>query len=392
VVLLKILYFDCMAGLREDMALGALLQAGVSENYFREQLAKLKLSGYNVDVKSESKSFLACSVNFKVLEKSNLKTLRDVIRLIESSCLSPYVKERVASIFSALGVAKAKVEGRTPETVVFENALPTLLNITGVVIAIEKIAPNKIMMSPLPVESGVERTPDGLMPLPSPLTLELLKGLPVKISQAEGGPVTPIGASLASVLVDEFGLPPMMVLSSSGYGKPSPATGLPNILRVMVGNVFDAQLKDDIAVLETNIDDMNPEFYPFILEKLLSQKALDVYLTSIIMKKGRPGVKLSVLCRPEDVHSLTELIIKETSSLGVRISYQNRRIAHRENVKIPTPYGDVHVKLARMFPGEPVMRVTPEYEDCRTVALASGIPINEVYLVALKEARKKYSL
>ena len=238
---MRILYFDCFAGLREDMVLGALLQAGVSEDYLREQLKSLNIEGYQIRIYRERDSFFTSRVEIVNREQSQF-AFQDIVHLIESSSVSAYVKEKVLNIFTTLAQAESKVKGLPPELVQFSqlNIFKTVLSIAGIAICIEKFAPDKILMSPLSLGSGLMNTPDGWMPVPSPVTAELVKNMPVKLGPVEGELVTPLGAALVSVFVDHFGPPPVIVPSSLGYGRGSGDHGIPNILRVIVGEVDDA--------------------------------------------------------------------------------------------------------------------------------------------------------
>lgn len=401
---MNVIYFDCFAGLSAKIALGALLQAGASENYVRQQLSRLNLSGYQFTVDEEyvspdhvavpisgtNQGFLAYRVEIDVNVHQPHLSLNKALSLIENSGLSSYTVRTSGNILGRLASARAKMLGTAPADTGFCQLFPVqnILGVVGTVLSVEYLAPDKIIMSPLQLGSGLRQNHHLPWPVPSPLTAELVKGLEVAFGPLEGELVTPTGAAIASELAGKVGPPPAMVPISVGYGV---GTAGPGMMRVIVGEIKQEEGTEDcIALLETNIDDMNPEFYPFAMEKLLTQGSLDVFMTPVIMKKGRPGVKLSVLCRPSDVSRLAEALIKETSSLGVRVSYQNRRIALRERIDVATPYGKVGVKVARLEPGGPVVNSKPEFEDCKGAAQTHNIPIQEVYLAALKAADHLY--
>ncbi|WP_027352116.1 nickel pincer cofactor biosynthesis protein LarC [Desulfotomaculum nigrificans] len=388
---LKILYFDCFAGLQEEAALAALLRAGGSESFLQEELAKINV--YNFKIKFwPTSSTTSAKIELLNYENQPVYTYEDMVQIIETSDLKPEAKELAIKMIDKLARAEAVTAGLVTEKVFVQElaSLNSILYMVGISILISAIAPDKIMMSALPLGAGLIKKGNDWLPLPTPVTLELVKGIPVKLIPMQSEMVTPGGAAIAATLVDEFGSPPLMIPLSVGYGPGSGDAGLPNLLRVIIGEIEDLGATGDrVAVLETNIDDMNPEFYPFIIERLLSQGALDAFLTPIIMKKGRPAIKLSVLCKQDDVAHITDLMLKESSTLGIRISYQNRRIAFREIVQVNTTYGEIKVKVSRLTPGAPILRITPEYEDCRAMALAANVPISKVYSAALEEAEAK---
>jgi len=385
---LKILFIDCFSGLSLDMLLGALLQLGVAENLLRSQLAKINTGSYRINIYDE-KDFSVAAKRIEIITGDSPPDYdtRQIVDLLENSDLSSFVKKICAETFLRLAMTRAKVTGLPLEPIVIENSLGSLVLLVGIAVCIEQLAPDKIMMQSLPLGSGLVKVNDTWLPVPVPVTAELVKGLPVQLGPVEGELVRPLEASLVNVLVDEFAPPPVMAPFAIGYGKGSLQLPIPHLLRVMLGSAeTPCGYLEEIATLETNIDDMNPEFYPYIMELFLKKGALDVFLTPVIMKKGRPGTKLSVLCKTGDVKYLANLILKETSTLGVRIGYQNRTTALREMMKVNTRYGPVGVKVARLHPGEPVLRITPEYEDCKAAAQAYGVPISQVYQETLKEA------
>lgn len=385
---MKILFIDCFSGFTLDMLLGALLQLGVEEDFLQNQLAKISTGSCRIKFYDEEcLPVTAKRVEVSCVDPSPDDRPQQIIGLLENSGLSPFVKKITSETFLRLTMTQARVTGLPLEQIAIENSLHSLILVVGIAACIEHLAPDKIIMQSLPLGSGLVKNNDTWLPVPTPVTAELVKGLPVKIGPVEGELVRPVEASLINVLVDEFASLPVMTPLVIGYGKGVLSLPIPHLLRVMLGRTDTlTRYSDEIAALETNIDNMNPEFYPYIMEKYFSQGALDVFLTPIIMKKGRLGTKLSVLCKPGDVNIFAELILKETSSLGVRIGYHNRIIALRETAKVNTSYGPIGIKIARLAPGEPVLRITPEYEDCKAAAKTYGIPISRVYQETLKAA------
>ncbi|MDO7788172.1 LarC family nickel insertion protein [Desulforamulus aquiferis] len=384
-VLIKILYFDCINGLTEDMMLGALLQTGFSEIYLEKQLSCLNAPPCEIRILKEGDSFI--SNRFVIDCQQEELNLFQILWLIDETTLSSSIKEKTKDIFTCLAKAKSNISGIALDLVSIPDAIAKLIKTIGIQICTEQISPEKVLISSIPVKTGSENTPIGNTYATSPEVLELLKGFPIKLNN-NLGQVTSLGASIARTLVNDFIDQPDINLLSLGYGRDNNPE---NMLRVLIGETSeDYYLQDQLAVLETNIDDMNPEFYPFVLDRLLSNGALDVYYTPIVMKKGRPGTKLTTICRPEDVNVLTGIIFSETTSLGVRISYHNRKKLSREIIEVYTCYGSVRVKVARLGHNQPVFNIKPEYEDCNSLARQLNIPVNEIYQEAFEKARNKY--
>ncbi|ABO51817.1 protein of unknown function DUF111 [Desulforamulus reducens MI-1] len=381
---MKILLIDGSCGLKLDIFLGALLHTGVNEKTVHEEIKKLNLN-YQLKVTDESLSLSSAKrVELMIDEPSNM-TINYLISLIETSGLKPKVKTLVSDVLLRLSFTMARLNNIPLAQVFIEASLKKLILLIAIAIAVEELAPKKIFLNSLSLGSGMINLGESYIPIPSPVTAELLKGLPVSFGPVEGELVGPVEASLVNTLVDEYSFPSSFIPHLYGYGLGDLKSNNFHALRVIIGTKEERIfLTDEIAVLETNIDDMNPEFYPYIQDKFLKSGALDVFLTPIIMKKGRPGVKLSVLCKPFQTEKLCNLLLTETSSLGVRICYQNRKIAHRETKKVETRFGLVTVKVARLRKDAPILRITPEYEDCKRIALDQDIPIGEVYSETMK--------
>lgn len=388
---MSIIYFDCFSGISGDMIIGALLDAGLPLAELEEEVAKLNLA--NCQIKAEpvvKKGITATKFSVLTDEHQPHRHISDIRKIIQESGLEVPIKDTVMKIFGRLAEAEGKIHGISPEKIHFHEvgAMDAIIDIVGSVVGLHKMNIAKILASPLNIGGGWTHCMHGTIPVPAPATLELLKGIPIYNSGVNRELVTPTGAAIISTLCQDFTDLQAMIPGQIGYGAGTAELQIPNVLRVIVGE--EKQRQEHLALLETNIDDMNPELYPFVLDKLLEVGALDVFYTPIIMKKGRPAIKLSVICNPQEVDALTGVILQETSSLGVRIAYQNRKKLFREIREVITPYGPVKIKLARLSAGQPVVNLKPEYEDCRILAGRLHIPIKEVYQAALQEGWQKW--
>lgn len=388
---MSIIYFDCFSGISGDMIIGALLDAGLPLAELEEEVAKLNLA--NCQIKAEpvvKKGITATKFSVLTDEHQPHRYISDIRKIIQESGLEGPIKDTVMKIFGRLAEAEGKIHGVSPEKIHFHEvgAMDAIIDIVGSVVGLHKMNIAKILASSLNIGGGWTHCMHGTIPVPAPATLELLKGIPIYNNGVNRELVTPTGAAIISTLCQDFTDLPTMIPGQIGYGAGTAELQIPNVLRVIVGE--EKQRQEHLALLETNIDDMNPELYPFVLDKLLEVGALDVFYTPIIMKKGRPAIKLSVICHPQEVDALTGVILQETSSLGVRIAYQNRKKLFREIREVITPYGPVKIKLARLSPGQPVVNLKPEYEDCRVLAGRLSIPIKEVYQAALQEGWQKW--
>jgi uncharacterized protein (TIGR00299 family) protein len=383
-------YFDCFSGISGDMTLGALVDAGVSIDALRSELAKLGLPGYEITAGKVKRSGIAATKVNVVIDQKNQKSrhLSDILAIVNGSSLSPSIKEKSIRIFTRLAEAEARVHGTTPDKIHFHEvgAVDSIVDIVGSVIGLELLGISRIMASPVNVGSGTVRTAHGLLPIPAPATVEMLKGVPFHQSATQFELATPTGAAIVSTLGESFGPLPPMNVSVIGYGagdKDFP--GMPNVLRLMIGEPAAVYEQDTSLVIETNIDDMNPQVYDYLIEKLLARGAQDVYLTPIIMKKGRPAVLLSVLTDRTKTDALLDTIFRETTSIGVRIQETGRKKLDREIQEVDTRYGRVRIKISRQ--GEEVLTVTPEYEDCRKIAEEKQVPLKTV----IEEAKSQFS-
>lgn len=387
---MRALYLDCFAGISGNMLLGGLLDLGLPPDLLRQQLATLPITGYSLDISRVQKRGIdACYVNVQVDQTHQPhRHLSDIVAIIDGSSLTETVRQDCRRVFQALAEAEAKVHGTTPAQVHFHEvgAVDTIIDVVGTVWGLHYLGIERVLASPVHVGSGFVSCQHGLMPVPAPATAQLLLSVPHYSGTIQKELATPTGAALLNVLVNEFvSLPAELHSEKIGYGAGTWDLPLPNVLRLYLGTLPDDAERDEVVVVETNIDDLNPEFYGHILDKLLATGALDAWLTPIMMKKGRPAVQLAVLTRAATLPSVTEVIFRETSSLGVRSYTAQRAVQPRRLVRVTVPWGEVQVKVATW--GGKVTNLAPEYEDCRILAQKHGVPIKEVYQAALCAAR-----
>ncbi len=390
-----IAYLDCHSGISGDMFLGALLDldAGFSLDFLRTALAGLPLQGYALRLEPfQDKGILGSRFDVVLSEQDthfpHMRSLSDIVALLHASTLSPKVREIALSIFQCLAKAEATIHGTNVETVHFHEvgAIDAIIDITGAAIALEALGITRLYASSLPLSSGHVQTAHGLLPVPAPATLEILRQVPAhwKPSPAEGEMVTPTGAAILATQA-RFQTPAIFI-ERVGYGFGRKQFPWPNCLRVCLGRAGKANQQSEsadvdwVAVIESNIDNMTGELLGGLMDKLFSAGALDVNYTPIQMKKNRPAVMLTVICRVEEGTALSELLLSESSTLGVRISQVQRIKAQRVFERIETPFGPISMKIKRL--GDRIISATPEYEDCQRIALEKGIPLEDVYDVA----------
>jgi len=374
-------YFDCFSGISGDMTLGALVDAGVSIDALRTELARLDLSGYQISSEKVKRSgIVATKVHVTIDRKDqHARHLTDIMRIIEGSSLPPAVKKKSTYIFQRLAEAEARVHGTTPDKIHFHEvgAVDAIVDIVGSVIGIELLGVSQIMASAINVGSGTVRTAHGILPVPAPATTELLTNIPMYQSSTQFELTTPTGAAIISTLGSSFGTLPAMKVDRTAYGAgDQDFPGQPNVLRLMIGEAMPVYEEDTSIVIETNIDDLNPQVYDHLIGKLMELGAQDAYLTPIVMKKGRPAVLLSVLTDRSRSEVMLDTIFRETTSIGVRVREVNRKKLDREIREIDTIYGRVKVKISKR--GNEVLTVTPEYEDCRRIAEEKKVPLKAV--------------
>ena len=405
---MKLLYLDCFAGVSGDMFLGALLDLGVSEDALRAELEKLHLPGYRISSRRVTKQNIsATKLDVTVVEDAAVRSpspmlhavihehrgYAEIAAMIEKSGLSQRVKDRALHVFRRIGEAEAKIHGIPLEQIHFHEigAVDSIVDIVGACIAVELLGVDEIHASPPRLGSGFVETAHGRFPVPAPATLELLKGIPVQPSNEAFELVTPTGAALLAEFCTKFGPLPAMSLEKIGYGAGTrDLEKTPNVLRAVLGEASatagPAEEADAIAVIETNIDDMNPQLFGDVMERLLAAGALDVFLTPVQMKKNRPGTVLTFLCERNAVDSLAELVLTHTTSFGVRVHEAQRRKLARDIEKVKTRFGEIEVKVGRLR-GKVISR-SPEFESCKRASAKFNVSVKEIYSEATRVAEE----
>jgi hypothetical protein len=392
----KAAYFDLFAGCSGDMILGALLDAGLSLPDLNRELRKLPLEGCKVTAEKVKRGALTATRAKVILDdkvRQPDRSYSDIVDMIAGSRLDDIVKQQALEIFRNLGEVEGKIHGVKLEKVHFHEigAVDSIVDIVGSVIGFSLLGVSQFYSSPFPVGGGSVECRHGGLPLPAPATLGLLaqKHAPV-ISPCHAAMegkelVTPTGAAIVTALA-EFSRPPLN-LEKIGYGAGGrDPDEYPNVMRLWIGEAPAHGGHEGMVLLETNIDDMNPQIYDYVMERLFAQGALDVWFTHIQMKKNRPAVMLSVLAPGDAESRLAETIMRETSTLGIRVRPVFRHIAGRDIVEIDSSYGKVRVKVKR-FQGE-LLSISPEYDECRRIAAEKDIPLRDVYRTVEAEARK----
>lgn len=410
---MRIAYFDCFSGVAGDMILGALVDAGVPLTVLKEAVAALGLPGLGIEARKVTRGGLAATkVDVLTGEPSGRtdpglvdpaharphehthagahghRRLPDILEILHKSRLPASTRERAAAIFARLAAAEAAVHGSSPEAVHFHEvgARDAIADVVGAVAGLAALGADRIEASPLNLGGGKVATAHGMLPVPAPGTLELLKGIPCYGSAVEAELTTPTGAAVLATVAAAFGPPPLLTVRAVGYGAGTrELAGQPNCLRLLVGDAPEASASDEVAVLEANIDDMSPQLFEPLMEELFAAGALDVYLTPVVMKKSRPATVLTVLAEAGAEGRLAPLILQGSTTFGLRVSRRTRLKLAREIRTVETPYGPVAVKVGRL--GERLVQASPEFEDCRRVAAAAGVPVRMVLEAARAAAR-----
>ncbi len=416
----KVLYMDCVSGISGDMTIGAFLDLGVDPEYLKKELSKLHIHGYKLAVNRKNMGGIM-GTDFDVVLQDNGEHSHDhnhghnhdhdhshshnhdhdhdhrheqnqdhphhehstwgqIKALIEESSLKDEVKSLAVRIFQRVAEAEAKVHGVALEDVHFHEvgAVDSIVDIVGAAICFEAIKPDKVIISPLNTGSGTVRCSHGILPVPAPATSEILAKRKARIysNGIMGELVTPTGAAIAVELANEFGSLPAMQIDKTGYGTGKKDFGIPNVLRMILGSDETPSGREEVMVLEANIDDMSGEVAGYTLDRLLAGGALDVYYTPIYMKKNRPAVKLSVLCTDEQVKTLERIILTETTTIGIRKYATQRTVMKRETLKVKLPYGEVLVKVCEY---EGIKKASPEYESVKELAQQTGRSLITIY-------------
>src|SRR5580700_1151575 len=386
---MKLAYFDCFSGISGDMTLGALVNAGCPVEHLRGELRGLQVAGWELTAEKVWKNGMAATyVRVVTGDQSKHRSLGAILEILEKSQLAGRVRERAAAIFRRLGEAEARVHDVPVEKIHFHEvgAVDAIVDIVGACIGFQALGIEKFACSPLNVGGGTARMAHGVLPVPAPATANLLQGKPTYSNGVQKELVTPTGAAIVATLCDSFGPQPPMSVTAIGYGAgTADLEGQPNVVRIMIGEAAEktvAGFDEEIAVIEANLDDMNPQIYGYFLEKALAAGALDVYTTPVQMKKNRPGTLLTVMCKPQDTNTVMSLIFAETTTFGARTYRAQRRVLPREWVNVGTEFGEVRIKLSRI--NGRIQHAAPEFDDCRKLAVEKNVPLQQVITEALR--------
>ncbi|MEP9410490.1 MAG: nickel pincer cofactor biosynthesis protein LarC [Candidatus Brocadia sp.] len=400
---MKIAYFDCFSGISGDMTLGALVDAGLNFDLLKEQLAQLRLHGYEifaekvkragisgtkVHVKISPKDNHAHGFHHGHLHNSHLK-FSDIQAIIEKSTLRSDIKADSVKVFQRLAIVEAKVHDTSIEKVHFHEvgAIDSIIDIVGSVIAIRHLGIEKIYFSPVPVGCGYATCEHGTFPVPAPATAELLKNQLLKSVNVEKELTTPTGAAIITTLGEGLRTNPEMKILQIGYGAGSNDNpNIPNLLRIFIGETTSGTESDEMWIVETNIDNMTGEILGYIMDKLFEAGAVDVYFTSIQMKKGRPGIIISIIVSELNLPSVESVLFNQTTTFGIRKYKVIRKVLTREFKELDSPLGKIKVKIGKF--NSDIKSISPEYEDCKKIAEEKGIPLKQVYSIISKEFDK----
>lgn len=384
-------YFDCFSGISGDMTLGALVDLGVPVAWLKDQLGRIPLTGFDLSVTSVSRGGIhAKSLQVHTGHESESRNYAVIRSLLRESPLTSKVKASSLDMFARIAVAEAAIHGCSVDEVHFHEVggVDAIVDIVGTALGMEYLGITKVVASSIPLGTGFVRCRHGKLPVPVPATLAILRGIPTYGTEVAHELVTPTGAAIIASLADAFGVIPEIVVDKTGYGAGTrDLETLPNVLRVIVGRSSDGEteyLKDRVTIVETCIDDMNPEVFGFVMDRLFADGALDVYWIPVFMKKNRPGTMVKVLCPENRREAVIRRILSETTSLGVRYYDAARRMLPRDSIRVQTTYGEVRVK--RIMETDGGVRMVPEYEVCRQIALEKNIPIRIVYDTIMREA------
>ncbi len=389
------LYYECFSGISGDMNLGAMIDLGIDKDYLLGELKKLNLEGWNMRVEKDQRHGITGTKVTVVLTKEEKKHrhLSDINNIIEKSSLDPDVKTVTLQIFRKVAEAESKVHDIPLEKVHFHEvgAVDSIIDITGAAICYVKLGIKDIIVSPIELGSGFVKCAHGLLPVPAPATAAILEGIPVHKGKVDFEATTPTGAAILSILGTRFESELNMKVHRTGYGigqRNNPE--LPNVLRVYLGESAGLEPGGHLSYLiESNIDDMNPEMYENLVNKLFEAGAADVFLSNIIMKKSRPGIKVSIICQAGNIEAIKDILFLESTTLGLRIIPFDKHTASRQINIIDTPYGPVTVKYA--YHDNKLISAKPEISDCMAIAEKNKLPLVEVYnnIIAVIHAGKK---
>lgn len=388
---MRIAYFDCFSGVSGDKTLGALVDLGVPVELIETELAKLPLSGYELEAFPVTKLDIASMrVKVHVFEQKVVRTWTSVRMMLEDSDLSDAAKEGSLAVFGELAAVESKLHAKPIESVHFHEvgAVDSIVDVVGTVVGLDHLGVVDCYSSPVPTGTGMIRTEHGMLPIPAPATAELLCGIPTYSTSMPTELTTPTGAAILKTLVSHFGEMPPLVPEAIGYGAAKRDLQVPNVLRLIVGELLEQPAEPQrVVVIETNVDNTSPELLGSVVDQALEMGALDVWQTPVYMKKGRSGTLLSVLCDEQSETDFIDLLMRETNTLGVRRHPVTRTVAAREIVKIRSSLGTARIKVGR-FRGQ-VTSVSPEHDDCVRLAKKTGLAVKEVHERLKLEAMKK---
>jgi len=387
---MRIAYFDCFSGASGDMILGSMIDAGLSPRLLRQELNKLHLPSVQLKIRKVMRGGIAGT---QVLvegkgEKRHHRNLKEMLNIIDRGNLEPELREKSREIFKSIASVESKIHKEKVDEIHFHEigGLDSVVDIVGAVWGLREMGIEKVYVSKVNVGTGFINSAHGVLPVPAPASLSLMKGRPIYSTGVERELLTPTGAALLTSLGSEFGPMPSLKVEKIGYGAGRDDLPHPNLLRLIIGNAAPDSARERVTLIETNIDDMNPQFYDYLMDKLFEMGAQDAFLTPILMKKNRPATLLTVICPSEKRASFVKFLIQETTTLGLRWREEERAKADREILLQQTKYGEIHFKLAR-WEGK-VVTLTPEYEDCKRLALRSNVPLKEVFEEARREGTK----
>lgn len=376
----KILYFDIIGGISGDMTLASLLNLGVPKEIFLEELSKLNMDNeFTIEISEKFENGIkGTKVNVITKEQHCHRNLIDIYEIIDNSSLNTDIKEKSKKVFMTVAEAEAKVHDTTIDKIHFHEvgAIDSIIDIVGSVILLDLLCIDKIYATSVPLGSGFIKCAHGIIPAAAPATVEILKNVPVKLNHVEGECTTPTGAAIIKSLCDGFIKEINLNVSTIGYGVGHKKFEKPNLLRTFICEE-EEDIEEIVYEISANIDDMSCEIYSYLFDKILNEGALDVYAQSIYMKKNRPAYKINILVEEKDLEKFTNIILLETSTFGVRYNKYNRCKLDRKFIDIDTKYGPIKFKLG--YYNDKLIKVKPEYEQCKNIALSLNIPIKEIY-------------
>lgn len=393
--MMRLLYLDAFSGISGDMMLGLLVDLGVDLRNIEAELARLPLSGYRLDQRAEQRHHIG-GTRIEVTCESDRppRTWKDIDGMLADCQLAEPVRRMARRIFRRLGEAEAQVHQIDLDDVHFHEvgAVDAIVDIVGSAIGLHLLGVQEIYCSPLPLSSGIAHGAHGTMPLPAPATLEILKGFPVRSADSSSELVTPTGAAIASEIA-QFSSLPEMTIEHIGYGVGGwDLADRPNLLRGIIGtrNAGQDTERDTVTVIETHLDDSSPEWLGALLHRLMKEGALDTALSPLQMKKNRPGSRLTVIVRPHEAERMAQLILCESSAIGVRMHESRRVKLRRESASVQTGCGEASVKL--IYHGERLLRITPEHASCQRLADITGRPLPDIYRLVTTAANRRFGL